>query len=76
MQPIGFSTMAEILVGSEWIVVDETPASLRDAMTDVHGLDSSDAPMANWVAFTLPNGVMRVAVSAINGIRWGDDEDT
>jgi hypothetical protein len=66
----------EVLVGSEWIVVDAEPAGLRDAVADAGNADMAVAPMASWTLFALPDGrMMRIALAAINGIRWHDDDD-
>ncbi len=63
-------------MGSEWIAVDAEPAGLRDAVADAGDADMALAPMASWILFTLPDGrMMRVALSAINGIRWHDADD-
>jgi hypothetical protein len=66
----------EILVGDEWIETDETPAKLRDIVSDADHVDMAAGPMATWVAVALPQKrMMRVALGRVNGIRWDDDED-
>jgi hypothetical protein len=67
----------ELLVGNEWIVVDGSPADLQHSVADAAEIGVDMAPMASWTRYDLPDGrVMRIAQSAINGIRWIDSEDT